>query len=211
VSTELFQPHRDAPGSASSPVDELVGLLEKWSPSSLEAIRQKYPHQDYLLKPGRILGDGTADTQIRIEICISALGAAAAACRKTIESVQKKLKFADRSQFIGQLFTVVGGASIFGVLALDVPPFTRYAAAIVGLAGAVLTLIAQHALRSPGAKDQSLLDIYSELIDCRATSEGALRELEIARRLGAEKDVSELITKANALAERVTKLTDLVV
>ena len=197
--------------SSDVAVDELVGLLSKWAPSELDSLREKYPASQNFLKPGLLMGDSSSEIGIRIEVCLSGLRAAADACQKTMVSLKHKLKFADRTQFIGQLLTTIGGASIFAVLAVNVPDFARYAAAVLGLGGSVLSLVSQHSMRSLGSKDVSVMDSYSQLSSYRASSLGLLRELEIARRLGGDADTLELINQANVLAENVGRATDVVI
>ena len=116
----------NVPTGRPVPIDELVGLLSKWAPSSLDELRRKYPEQEELLQPGFICGDTPAEMAVRIEVCLLGLSAAAEKSRATVEALKKKLAIANKVQFGGQLVTMIGGASIFTVMAVDVPNLARY-------------------------------------------------------------------------------------
>jgi hypothetical protein len=192
------------------PVDELVGLLNKNAPNALEQLRLRYPAEERLMHVGIVAGDVAADMNVRIDIALAGLNTARDVCRSCILTVRNKLRFADKTQFAGQITTIVAGASIFGVLATTVPDFARYSAAVLALVGSVLTFISQHTLKGFGGKDSNIYDSYSALVDCLIEADSLLRELEIRKQTGEADKTTELVGQANALSGKITRLNSLV-
>jgi hypothetical protein len=123
----------------SIPVDELVGLLDRWDPKSLHNLQERYSEYAALLRPGVLAGETSNDLEVRIEVCASGLSAAVDACRECLTRRADRLKRSYSMQVLGQTLTLLAGASIFAVLAIDAPKFAKYSAAIIALAGSVLT------------------------------------------------------------------------
>jgi len=191
--------------NTTTPVDELVGLLSKFAPESLVSLRNKYPSEGELLRPGlRAGGETRDDTVVRAEVCMAGLAAAIKVSKDAQDAVASRLKRSRGIQLAGQTLTIVGGASFFGVLALDAPGPAKYAAAVVNLFGSVLTFLAQHLQSAPLSKGRLLSDMVPDLIANRFKAESLLRELEIVQRIGGDKGTSEMIKSGNILAMNIS-------
>ena len=153
--------------STSPPINEIVGLLNDHSKVTLDTLRRKYPeYEDTLLKPGIIGGRTDKQTRLRAEVAVAGLKVAIPLCEREISNVRLKLNKESKLQFISQMASLVGGASIFGLLALDCPRPAKYAAAVLTLAGAILSLTAQYIGRSLNATANRLFEIYNALVEC---------------------------------------------
>jgi hypothetical protein len=150
--------------SQSVPIDELVGLLDSRSPQSLKTLQSRYPQHLDLLRPGIVAGDVSQDMQVRIEVCTAGLTAAVQACKEAIDQIRKRLRVAHSLQMYGQLSTLIAGASIFGVLAINVPTFARYSAAVVALVGSVFTYVAQQLQQSPTSSTEHTISAISDRV-----------------------------------------------
>jgi hypothetical protein len=191
------------------PIDELVGLLNRNAPNILKQLRTEFPQSNKLLEPGNIMGEAADETGVRLSVALAGLTTATELCKEGIRRIRKRLRAADRTQFCGQLVTIVAGASIFGVLEVDVPKGAKYLAASLALLGSVLTFVAQYLVRGFGGKGINLYDTYSELVDAQIESDGILAELEVRKQTAQFEEVSALIAEANALSAKVKRLESL--
>ncbi|HEV2705400.1 MAG TPA: hypothetical protein VGV59_05720 [Pyrinomonadaceae bacterium] len=191
---------------APPPINEIVALLSKHSPGALQKLGEKYPESAALLRVGEIAGKTDKQTQLRAEAALVALQAGIGVCERRIPELRKKIRGESKLQFIGQLLTIIGGASIFGLLALDNPKGAKYVAAILTLLGAVSSLTAQQMGKALHAAAGSLFDIYRTLVECHLSARQLLTEIEPwVKSNFAGSSKADLITKANEVCFRITQ------
>jgi hypothetical protein len=199
------------------PINDIVNFLESHSPNDLDALRHKYPEAERgkILQIGIIAGSADRHLPARAETAYRGLEGAVRVCEQLIPKIQEKLRRAGKYQFIGQVMSVIGGASIFGTLAGDFPKAATYAGALVTLIGSLMPQIAQYAGRAL-SPESNLFDIFKELISCRTEANLIRQEIEPWIGNKAEGDdeeytlLKELITKANSLCSRVTQVEPLI-
>lgn len=199
------------------PINDIINFLESHAPGALDDLRHKYPEAERgkILQIGVIAGSADRHLPARAETAYRGLAGAVQVCEQLIPQIQEKLRRAGKYQFIGQVMSVVGGASIFGTLAGDFPKAATYVGALVTLVGSLMPQIAQYAGRAL-SHESNLFDIFKELISCRTEANLIRQEIEpwIGNRFDGDPEeyglLKELITKANALCSRVTQVEPLI-
>ncbi|MBV9924561.1 MAG: hypothetical protein JOZ96_05915 [Acidobacteria bacterium] len=162
-------------------INEIINLLSKNSPATLEQLRRAYPDAESakILRAGEMAGGRTdKQTRLRAEAAVAGLDVAVRRCEQLIPAIKGRMRGGNRLQFAGQLLTVVGGASIFGLLALDYPRGAKYTAAILTLLGAVSSLYAEHIGRALHTAAGSLFDLYRKLVECHLRARQLMSELK---------------------------------
>jgi hypothetical protein len=163
-------------------IDEIVTLLAKWDPASLDALRQRFPRDRDILREGIVAGNAepTDDKEMRLEAAAAALRAASATYAKLLLILARRLKNARRLAFLGECLTLVAGASIMVNAATSFPVFVKILCGVLALAASLLGLIAQKRLSPDENNESALQTLFKKLVEAGVLAEGLTVEISIA-------------------------------
>ena len=186
-------------------IDNVVKLLKKFDPNSLEALRLEYPEEADRLRVGIVMGP-KASTNLRLAASAKGLNSAVKTCNSVLPQIRKKLKRANSIRLISELMTILAGASVFTVLATSFPNFVRYTIATVALAGSLLALIATYMGGTFHPTGGSLADAFADLVECQVEAKGILQELKVlSSEDSTDSSADETIRAGNDLCGRILR------
>jgi hypothetical protein len=189
------------------PIDEIVGLINRHSPNSIEVLREEFPEQaDELFREGITAGESEKQLGARKKACLTGLKVAIAVCENNIPLVKKKLKRANTLRLTSDIVTAISGASVVTVLASDFKKTVEYIVAVIAFVGTILSLITSYLTGVINPSAGNLYDFYKQLIECQVDAREIYNELKILEEPLADTNTTELITKGNALCKKVTIL-----
>jgi len=187
-------------------IDEIVGLLNRHRPGALAELRNRYPNQTDLLRVGTIAGETEGGIDIRVNTAIVGLSTAIEICNERIPAIRDRIAMAQRWQFTGQAFSLVGGASIFAAISADFPKLAQYGVAALTLLGSLASLYAQYNSGAMQGSAKNLIQINEQLIDSRFEALQTKQELELtAQATGEVAAKSKLIRRANAICFTIVR------
>jgi len=131
-------------------------------------------------------------------------------CEQSIPEIRRRLKRANALRFASEVLTVLAGASIFTVLAMDFGNIVRYIVAFFALLGSLVALAASFVGGTFHSSGGSLFDYYKELIDCQIDAKRILQELEIWKRSDlTDPSIDAAIKQSNEICSRILKTANL--
>jgi hypothetical protein len=186
-------------------IDEIVGLLNRYSAGALAQLRFQYPRSKELLQTGIIAGETDDAIAVRIATAIKGLAAAVEICRERIPTIRSRIARSYRWQFIGQVFSILAGTSLLGAISADFSKVAEYAIAALALGGSLASLFSQYAAGGAGGI-KSLAQLHEQLSDHRFEAQQLGNELELA--LSSKivpTSLSKLVRRANSLCAAVVR------
>lgn len=167
-------------------VNSIVELLAAESPVRLDALRQRYPEQEQILRAGRILGARRSGPNDRIycELCNAGLDAAERQLMRLLRVLPTRLARAKKLRLIASIVTSLTSAGVLAAVFAGAAPAARVAATVAFVA-AVSSLLAQY-LEVPLGGEGTIANHLEELVGL----EVRLREIK-ARLAEAELEGQE--------------------
>ncbi len=187
------------------PVNEIVNLLSRFAPATLEELRRDYPAQQELLRIGITAGARKEDPELRVRtaVAIKGLGEAVKICERELPRIQGKLEVSRKWILYGHIFAVVGGASIFGTIS-QTSLIGSYVAATITLLGSLASTYGQYLSEAVLGRSGKITDNYRVLVEALAQARQTLSTLrELVKAEIASKYVAELVRDANVLSLKI--------
>lgn len=198
-------------GGVAAPIDEVVGFLHQFAPRALTQLQREHPAERDLLEPGQLAGIGAEDADLRIQVAMVGLTEVLNVSAATLPNVRKQIRQAQSWLFIGQLLSMIGGASILATLALDAAKVATYSAGILALLGSAATLYGQHLDGTLHPTTGKLVDIYRELADHRVEAAQIHMAMSAAATANRPTAALELVPRANDLCLQMGKLINRII
>lgn len=198
-------------GDVAPAVDEVVGFLHHFAPRALSTLQAAHPADSSLLEPGQLAGPREQDTPLRVEVALIGLDEAIKVCATTLPMLRARLARSQFWLFIGQLLSMIGGASILATLALDAGKVATYTAGVLALLGSAATLFGQHLDGTLHPTNGKLVDIYRELADHSVEAAQTRSVISVAIAADCASDALESVPRANDLCLQMGKLMNRIV
>ena len=198
-------------GGASAPVDEVVGFLHTFAPGALAKLQAEHPMQRALLEPGQLAGTEDQDANLLIEVALVGLTEALTVSATTLPVLRARIARSQMWLFVGQLCSMIGGASIIATLALDAAKLATYGAGILTLLGSAATLFGQHLDGTLHPGMGKVVDTYRELADHRVEAAQIHTTLTVARAANRLNDALKAVPRANELCLQMGKLINRII
>jgi hypothetical protein len=191
-------------------MDEIVGLLSKISPKTLEDLTRQYPTHWKLFRPGKILGKGipaqillTATGQSLKQILPWADGA--------IERTRGKLQVARFLELIGSCIALVGSGTAVIFASMPGAQARTVVAAALAVSGNLCVAGANYFRGSLLGGKHTLIEAYSTLMRTRPEL-GFLNSqitalLEIGLADASDRDVKTLVNRTQLLCKEIYAAT----
>ncbi|MDX6383281.1 MAG: hypothetical protein QOK48_854 [Blastocatellia bacterium] len=191
-------------------VNELVGLLDKYSPETLTALRRKHPQFSELLKPGKLCGDSDGQHSLQTflaEVALDGMKEGIKLCDSALPVLKKRLLIASKVKFTAQIIAVIGGASIFTLLAQsqEYAVYAKFISAGLVLVGTVLPLVAQYVEGGLFQGGEAIKQLYEDLVECKLEATQILPQIEYCLKSKLTEPIAEQVSKANGLSVRIRK------
>jgi hypothetical protein len=164
-----------------------------------------------LLEPGQLAGTREEDAALRVKVALVGLEEALSVSAATLPGLRSRLARAQTWSFVGQLLSMIGGASVLATLALDAAKTATYSAGILALLGSTATLFAQHLDGTLHPAMGKLVDIYRDLADHRVEAAQIRTALSIAIASERLVDALEAVPRANDLCLQMGKLINRII
>jgi len=195
---------------ANVPVNEIVSLLEDFSPIELEKLRQNFPKQRSILSSGQILGETNKDElKLKMELSLSGLKVILQQCKEKIPKLKSRLKKISRLQFISQLVVLISGATIISILQRGELKWLTYLSSTLVLIGSIINLYTQN-ISNSAYNEKSMMNIYETLTDHFIEAEQLQKDLEFYNSLeslqGKEDEIPEIIKNVNKASLEIKKV-----
>jgi hypothetical protein len=204
-------------GGNAPPINEAVNFLHKFSPASLEKLKQTLPAEILpLLKAGGLAGRTDPLLEPRARVCLAALEEVMPRCDEGIKASGARLRRARRLSLAAGVAAMVGSSSVLATLGAGsnvLGAGTNILAAVSGviaLVGSVLAFVAEFTTRPDHEAKKTVFDTYMLLSRSRYRAEQLRGELSthIDAGISAKREdaVAGLIGEANALCLNVIDL-----
>jgi len=190
------------------PINEIVGLLGKFAPRKLTALRLGYPELGPLLQEGVIAGEPGPLTLSLARACVDSLGTASLLCDKGLDGAKKRLTSARTLRFIAGAASALGSGSVLGSIKSG-PVGATVAGGVVALVGSIATLGIEFYEKIYSSNKANLLQIYSDLVDCRSDVAESKAEIEAMIANAKDSDAKKLdaaIRSANQTCRKIRSL-----
>lgn len=182
------------------PLDEVVGLLQRFSKQELEGMKLKYPEHEELLKHGQEMGvpaptiSSQKELKVRLDIIRKGLEIILIKADEKSIQLKRRIDVLKNIQLASQIVMAISGASILILLQNTYEIFKIIAACLV-LLGSMLTIFVQHKSGTISNGEGSLSSIYGKLIDYKINAEHYLQELIIYMKLEHDPSSYERISQ----------------
>lgn len=192
-------------------INELIALIEDFSPNELNRLKKEFPNATSILRTGQHLGEGDNNLLIvKMSVCISGLNIIISKCKDLMPKMKKKIDKISTLQLISQLIVALSGAAIISTLQQEGFIWLKYISSALVLIGSLLGIYVQHISNSI-YNNNSFFSIYSALNENYLQAEQHLTDLEIFSKINQMDDkcieeVSQIIRNANATSIQIRKL-----
>jgi hypothetical protein len=187
-------------------IDEMVALLEKKSPTTIETIRRENSTYVKILKLGGTLGSSDDDNElvVRGKVCVAAAEVAIVICNENISKIREKLQGTRNLQLWGQIITTVSGAGVLTSLAAKYVAIS-YVCGVLSLLGALVPLIVDY-FKKTIDQTKPLYDQFNSFVNMKIEVEKNKREMNFFLDNHFNKDkISQIINDTNSLCEKINK------
>lgn len=185
----------------STPIDEIISLLDTYSPEELRELRVLYPNEQLALTPTRILGGGEIPLPLAVDACLRGMRTTRDICKECLRPVAAKLSRANQLQHCGKIISVIGSASLLVLLATTFQ-VAKYAASVLAFAGNLLPQIAEVVSSTLHPEEKNLFELYNKLTYFQSQAAPIYDELVLCKRGGYSVSGSarDLIKRGNAIS-----------
>jgi hypothetical protein len=187
-------------------IDEIVGLVSKISPKTLEDLAHQYPIHSMLFRPGQQLGKGIP-TAILVTATGQSLKYILPWADHAIERARRKLQIARFLDLIGTCVALVGSGTAVIFASMSGNQVRTVGAASIALSGNLCIAIANYFRGSLLGGKHTLIDSYSTLL--RTRPELGFLDSQITALLEAglatmeERDVKTLVNRAQTVCREI--------
>jgi hypothetical protein len=190
-------------------VNEILGFLDKFSPASLGVLRAEFPDDAEEIKSGFIAGEQNERNRLKIRSSIISLQEVVKNCELQLPGLTQRLGSRRKIRFVAEVLSIVGGASIWGVLRTNNVVTAEILAALLTLFGSILALTNWY--YATNIEDEQVLEVRAKLIAFKVEAQALLDELIIFK--GATTDdefeiVAPSVARANKLCRDARELLE---
>jgi len=198
--------------SSIASVNEIVSLLDSYSKSKLNELKQKYPSHNKLFQPGIICGesdDSVKELKIRTELCKKGLETILIETKRIVPIIKNKIKLLNNIQLISQIIISITGASIILTFKQSHGELFTMIVGVLTLLSGVLTIYTQHKSGTISLGENSLTKVFNELTDHKIKAERYLNELIIIEKLDYSlkgENIIETINNSNEISGSIQSI-----
>ena len=201
---EIIEPTQQMPSIAN-----MVDYLHNYHSEILDNLRSKYPNQANTLRVGEVWGGKNSNETLQATAAASLewLDVVVEDCSTYLPVISTRLRTASKFQFVSQLLTTVGSASVLTALAGHFPDGTKLATAVFTLMGSLCTLFAQFLTGSTSSLGGSLLTHHDNLVKYQIEAQLIRRKLKLWIDRGCTgNEGTKLISQGEALCEQAEQI-----
>lgn len=184
------------------PVDEIVGLLATYDPKQLTSLRQAFPEQPELFRPGIQAGPQDSSLRIKAQIALAGMNTTARLGDEHLSRLRSRMTRSRSLKLTAQIFTVLASSAVLALLKSEVPSVDRYIAAVIGVITAVLSLLSDSLAKSR-VSGVSLEHAYQTLVKEQVTAEQIADELSYLIQAEQWNRVETLVRRSNVCSAAI--------
>lgn len=204
-------------GLQQSVAADLVAYLERSSPESIAALRNRFPENKQLLSSAKSLGTESAvarsenteqDQTAFVDLLKSSTVKLEADTDELIAAIKTRMTLVHRTKLIGGLIAATSGALTAFLASASAPDqTTALATALVATVGGLLTVVADYFERSPSGIRIASAEEYGKLLDARSSLARISRQISqtVVAPLSLD-DLHEKLAETNTVAEHILRL-----